>query len=132
MVLYTSYFGRIKDIQRAGLKPVSVSLWVPKWYTGERALELAPAESTLRKYKAGRLTNDEYLVEFAEVLKKLNPRKVARQFDGCALMCYEKSDDFCHRHLIREWLSYFGIDSEEWDGQKIQRQEKRFIQQSLF
>lgn len=131
-MLYTSYFGRINEVQRAGLKPVNVSLWAPNWFRGAHALELAPANSTLTKYKAGRLSNDGYLVEYAEILKRLNPRKIAERYDGCALLCYEKSDDFCHRHLIREWLGYFGIDSEEWDGQKIKNEPKRFTQQSLF
>lgn len=31
-----------------------------------------------------------------------------------ALICYEKPSDFCHRHLVAEWLNQNGYKCEEW------------------
>jgi hypothetical protein len=31
-----------------------------------------------------------------------------------ALVCYEKPEDFCHRHLVAEWLKKFGYCCEEF------------------
>lgn len=30
-----------------------------------------------------------------------------------ALICYEKPTDFCHRHLVAEWLTTNGIKCDE-------------------
>ena len=30
-----------------------------------------------------------------------------------ALVCYEKSEDFCHRHLVAKWLKENGYNVEE-------------------
>jgi hypothetical protein len=31
-----------------------------------------------------------------------------------ALMCFEKPDDFCHRHLVADWLRQNGYECKEW------------------
>lgn len=31
-----------------------------------------------------------------------------------ALVCYEKPEDFCHRHLVAQWLRDAGYSVEEW------------------
>lgn len=31
-----------------------------------------------------------------------------------ALICYEKPSDFCHRHLVSDWINLRGIKCEEW------------------
>ena len=30
-----------------------------------------------------------------------------------ALICYEKPSEFCHRHLVADWLKEYGIEVEE-------------------
>lgn len=32
------------------------------------------------------------------------------------LVCYEKPADFCHRHLVADWMKQHGIQMEEWLG----------------
>lgn len=34
--------------------------------------------------------------------------------EDIALICYEKPSDFCHRHLVAEWLNQNGFKCEEW------------------
>jgi uncharacterized protein (DUF488 family) len=30
------------------------------------------------------------------------------------LLCYEKPDSFCHRHLVAKWFNENGFPIEEW------------------
>lgn len=45
-----------------------------------------------------------YLIELK---KKFTPEQILEMLpDKCILLCYEKTGDFCHRHLLAEWLGY--------------------------
>ena len=48
-----------------------------------------------------------------ETLDKLDPHKVAAELDEKVLLCYEKSEDFCHRHIIAAWLQHYGYTVKE-------------------
>ena len=48
--------------------------------------------------------------EIKAIVKKLEPHvKVSEKADNkdidIALVCYEKPGDFCHRHLVADWLN---------------------------
>ena len=66
--------------------------------------------------------NDFYIKHFySEVLDNLNPQDVYNKLyelsvgKDCVLLCYEKSDDFCHRHIVAKWLEdNLGIIVKEW------------------
>lgn len=70
--------------------------------------------------------NDYYIEHFqSEVLDGLDATNVILDFsrmaygfnvgeNDIALICYEKPADFCHRHLVAEWLSQNGFKCEEW------------------
>jgi len=77
------------------------------------AIELAPSESLLKSAKAHLIDNAQYTIEFNKWLVQLDPVEVGKRYDGCILLCYEKANDFCHRHLVREWLTKAGIDCKE-------------------
>lgn len=35
-------------------------------------------------------------------------------YKGIVFVCYEKSDDFCHRHIFADYMrTHFNIDIEE-------------------
>lgn len=65
--------------------------------------------------------NDYYIQHFqAEVLDGLDAINVILDFsrmaygfnvgeNDIALICYEKPSDFCHRHLLTEWLNQNGF-----------------------
>ena len=40
-----------------------------------------------------------------QVLKDLDPLKVYRDLDYTFLLCYEDNDEFCHRHIVAEWIN---------------------------
>ena len=70
--------------------------------------------------------NDSYIKCFNEqVLNKLNATDVVLDFsrlsygfnigeNDIGLICYEKPSDFCHRHLVADWLNKNGFRCEEW------------------
>ena len=56
-----------------------------------------------------------------EVLDCLSAKQVYDDLErlsngrDCVLLCYEKSSDFCHRHLVADWLSkQLNISVEEF------------------
>ena len=66
-----------------------------------------------------------------EVLSRLNPEKVAKDLDGKILLCYEKSDAFCHRHIFADWMKKNGFEVEEIKNTNTRKQEEN-KQISLF
>lgn len=85
------------------------------------------------------VTEDSYIQMYnGQVLARLNPGgvvKMIEQLSGgrdCALLCYEKPGDFCHRHLIADWLNKsLGIGVEEFSASE-EPQRPKVVQMSLF
>jgi len=51
------------------------------------------------------------------VLSKLDPQRLYEDLDGSILLCWENSDQFCHRHIVAMWLEKnLGIEVPEWSG----------------
>lgn len=48
-----------------------------------------------------------------------------------ALLCYEPADQFCHRHVLRDWLHEHGIEIKELEPGDVERRPDA-PQQSLF
>lgn len=114
-MVYTSYFGNLKTLKSAGIVPVSISLWKPKWYMGLQYLNLAPKADMLKRD----LSKEQYTEEYKlRVLHNLNARNVYNDLmsfgSRVALLCYEKPNDFCHRHIVSEWFRENGYNVEEY------------------
>ena len=107
--LYTGYFAKYKEYQKAGYIPVSVAGITPEFFEGEKWLDLAPRREFFSKWKRGELTNKEYMKEYltylntipAEDIEELAQITREGQFVMC---CYEKTGDFCHRHYLAAFL----------------------------
>ena len=137
-MIYTSYFANLRKLPN-NVIPVAICAKVPDWYTGARYTDLAPRYDLLMKWKVDH-NNDDYTNCFrATTLEPLNlqwtldklqmmiPEEVKMQMDSpvwrnhnwhIALICYEKSEDFCHRHLVAEWFRQNGYECEEWKPEK--------------
>lgn len=97
--MYTSNFANIKKVIKSGLRPVAISIGLPKGYTGEREIRLAPTWAMLK------LPREEYDRRFTAILQKLNPMELYMKLgDDAVLLCYEKHNDWCHRRLVAEWF----------------------------
>lgn len=119
MKIYTSYFAKAKKIPLT-ISPISISLSSPKGYSGLEYKQLAPTYAILNAWKQ-EYNQEKYIEAFQkEILSRLDPHKVYRQLYAltggrdCVLLCYEKSQDFCHRHLVAAWLNEAGYDVKEY------------------
>lgn len=121
MKIYTSYFAKLKNIPE-GIVKISICGKAPDWYTGLQYKKVAPKYGFFMEWKQNH-DNNFYIEHFnKEVLDVLDPQEVYNSLEklsegkDCVLICYEKPGDFCHRHLVADWLSdKLGIDVVELD-----------------
>lgn len=126
-MIYTSYFAKLKSLPEDVI-PISICGKAPDWYKGLQYKKLSPKYDFFMKWKENH-DNDYYIEHFqAEVLDKLSVTDVLRDLlnmlpdrsskHNIALICYEKPSDFCHRHLVADWLNKNGFKCEEYDFAK--------------
>nr|DAI47201.1 MAG TPA: protein of unknown function DUF488 [Caudoviricetes sp.] len=135
MRIYTSYFGNSKKLQQAGIKVIGISLYPPRWFNGISLKQVAPTKSILF---ANGQTQEEYTRRYrSEVLSQQDMQqflKTVEQASGgqdVALCCYEKPDDFCHRHILADWIKEkLGIEISEYGY--TPKKEPDYVQGSLF
>ena len=133
-MIYTTYFAQLRNLPE-NIFPVSICAKAPVWYKGAQYKKLAPLYGILMKYKEDH--DAEYYTKhfYAEVLDKLSvatvlndlqlklPENMQAKTDPpiwqndnlhIALVCFEKPSDFCHRHIVAEWLNSHNIKCQEW------------------
>lgn len=133
-MIYTTNFSQLKNLPR-NMTWVSICRRAPNWYSGKKCGFLAPSYDLLAEYKETHDV-DTYVRRYkAEVLDRITvdsaiyrlqgfiPYHICTKLDAqisestnwhIALICYEKSSDFCHRHLVAQWLRDRGVDCKEW------------------
>ena len=118
-MIYTTYFANLHNLPKT-ITPISICGKAPAFYNGLQYKKLAPKYSFFKVWKETR-DNDYYIASFhLEVLAKLNPAVVVKELqeksptDDFALVCYEKPGNFCHRHLVANWLNNNGYSCEEY------------------
>lgn len=107
----TSYFAKYK-----GENGVCIAGGVPSWFKSRVYKKLAPKYWFFKKWKDGEFTNEDYIkYYYKEVLDKLDAKQVYKELgEDAVLLCYENPNDFCHRHLVAEWLEKeLGIEVKE-------------------
>lgn len=144
-MIYTSYFAKIRKMPE-NVVPVSISQWPPKWYSGLQCKALAPTKDILMEYKNSNENdnvkelryNERYI---NEVFGKLDLKQVLSNLQSqidmdtldllevdniwesknlhIALVCFEKSESFCHRNLVAEKLKEVGISCRELDDRDL-------------
>ena len=133
MKIWTSYFANIKQLEDAGIYCVSICNKVPAFFKGPNIESVAPNNSILWEYKKSDETDEDrerykqrYINEvlcvyrfhpeyFTDLLQSFSDSENGKDI---ALICYERPEDFCHRHILAEWLnerlSSRGITIEEY------------------
>jgi hypothetical protein len=122
-LIYTTYFAKLKSLPK-DIIPIAICGKTPMGYTGPSYRAVAPKYDFFMQWKASG-DNDYYIKCFKErVLDTLNPARVVADLYyqigkppcSCdiALVCYEKPSDFCHRHLVADWLKEHGYECEEF------------------
>ena len=110
-MIYTSYFGNWRNFPKNSLV-AAITRYPPKSWTKLTLEFLAPSVSLLNEYKNHQIDEFMFKVHYLQELqdRNLTPQYVNWALNKCAngrdliLCCYEKPTDFCHRHILAEWL----------------------------
>lgn len=136
MALYTGYFKELNKYIEEGLLPVSISRFSPDGYSGDELKGLAPSEDLLKRYKANQIGSSGYKEEylaylaskegmraiFKDLSKDIYQKALDGGYKGVVLMCYEKPDEFCHRHLLADYLKEkYQADIKEYDEATLEK-----------
>ena len=136
MKIYTSYFAKAAILRKAGIVPIGVALWPPRFFRGISMKQVAP-----RRYMLDdRLTDEEYIRMYRnDVLRLVDARSFIQDLERAsrgmdvALCCFEKPGDFCHRHILAKWLNeQTGIEVSEFGVAESKQETPEPEQQSLF
>ena len=116
----TTYFANVRNVI-SHYVPISICGKAPNAWKGLEYRKLAPKKWFFDEWKSTG-DNDFYVKNFKrEVLDRLDPHVVWNELrklsNGApfALVCYEKPSDFCHRHLVSQWLRAAGYAIREFE-----------------
>lgn len=123
MKIYTTYFANIRKLS-SNIVPISVARYTPRWYFGASCVMLAPTEWMVNTWKNDvghlRYKQEDYRADYySNVLNRLNPGDVVTWLNvitggkDAALCCFERPEEFCHRHLLADWLRKAGFECSE-------------------
>lgn len=113
MKIYTSYLAKAKRVLDANMIPVAIVRYLPAKVNMNNVITLAPSAPLLRAYKNDN-NADAYTKKFNEYLTTLDAESLLKELESIStqndnkdivLICYEKSANFCHRHLVANWLN---------------------------
>lgn len=121
-MIYTGYYAKLKEYEKNGLYPIAISGKAPDFYTKACWPDFAPRIGMFLEWKAGRIDNSQYTVEYKEWLDTLDKQEIKDvikelEDEGKTIifLCYEKSGEFCHRHVLADWLeANFGVRVDEY------------------
>ena len=114
---------------------IGIGLYPPRWFYGISLKQVAPTKSIL-------LAKDEtqagYIRRYkAEVLAPQDMRQFLKAVEAAsggqdvALCCYEKPEDFCHRHILADWIKEkTGVEIEEYGY--TSKKDPTYVQGTLF
>lgn len=136
-MIYTSYYANIKNLpQDMTFVSISGDGGNIVKFDGACYKTLAPKWGFWKQWhdNIGKVSEEEnnsfYIEEFnKQVLKGLSQEEVARDLrakfgENVVLLCYEKPDEFCHRHIVGEWFRRAQIPVEEFSLQKYRKSMK--------
>jgi uncharacterized protein (DUF488 family) len=103
----TSYFfsdkltSDMNLVSIAGLAPKEIK---EKFSNMTTYKDLQPPKQLVIDYKSGTITSKQYTVKYKDQLNKLNPFKIFQDLENSVLLCWEPKGQFCHRHLVADWI----------------------------
>ncbi len=114
--IYTSNYAR----QSGNPKAIGISLVIPEWYEGATQPSLAPTSDmvfSLKRDKKG-YNKRKYIRDYIDMLNNQNidPFELIQNWDNdTMLLCYESPNEFCHRHVLADWIKdRTGVEIQEW------------------
>ena len=119
-MIYTSYYSNYKKY--SGFYRISISRKTPNDAADISLKFLAPDSSLLCGYKNGNIGEEEYARRYLSSLEELHDNGTLDKFAhylinhsmDVVLLCYERPDKFCHRHLLADYLNkQYGLEIKE-------------------
>lgn len=110
-MIYTGYFAKTKKYVENGLTPISIAGITPDFFKHDKFTIFAPDKDMFYDWKSGKISNDEYkklyIQKLDNVLNEQCLNKIQWLYNNYNLIfcCYEKVGDFCHRHILAEYLN---------------------------
>jgi len=96
--MFTSNFARMRQFPPE-LRPVAISIGIPRWYKGARELRLAPTRESLP------WPRPKFDPFYDSILARLDPAALyAALGDNAVLLCWESANIWCHRRRVAEWF----------------------------
>lgn len=154
-MVFTSYYAQMRNFSE-NIVPVSISRGTPGFFTGAKMIELAPPAYVLAKFKEEQSKNPTpekmaeieawYTEEYSKHLEKLGIEKLQSLIESVcpddnyiwdskekhvALLCYEKSGDFCHRRILSSYLREHGLPCVEVPKDQLLKMKNELIEQSF-
>ena len=81
-MIYTSYFAKLKELEKNNIIPISICTRAPDWYRGLQYKKLAPKYGFFMEWKKTH-DNDYYIEHFeAELLDKLDTATVVKELNN--------------------------------------------------
>ena len=113
-MIHTSYFAKMRKMtSEQQSQCMSIARFTPKGMDIHGYSLVQPSSRLLRMYKAGEVSEKQYRAEYLAQLDKIGVDVIANDCQNKILLCYEKPESFCHRHILAEWLREHGYECEE-------------------
>lgn len=118
-MIYTGYFAQVNKYD--GIL-ASIAIKTPKGFKGVKLRCFMPKFWLLDKFKKGEIDSKEYSRLFElEILAHLEKQNVKNLLKSLSknkdlfLLCYEKPENFCHRHIVANWIrNELGLEVKEY------------------
>lgn len=129
-MLYSTYISNIKNLTETQKGQV---LNIARYFKSDlfpKDIRLCPSTDLLNTYKAGNLDWDEFVIEFKDQMSKGETLQGLRDLykkcktEDVILVCYEKDYNMCHRKLIGDFISSYGISYEELPSEESKTYKK--------
>ena len=128
--IYTSYFGNSAELERNNCVIVGICCFPPKDLKYNLKI-VAPTKDILDE----KSSYSEYYKMYRDVLYGFNIADFFNELEhisdetggkDIALCCYEKPGEFCHRHLLADFLNMWvpKMDCHEFSAKDIKIKEK--------
>jgi len=105
-MIHTSYLANLKNIPNDS-KKYSIMHDTPDYalpYIDKIYKKLIPEDGIYHAFKNNEITKSQFITKYREQLDKLNVNNIKKSLNNSVLLCTHPIGEFCHRHIVSEWL----------------------------
>lgn len=115
------FTGNYEECRAGNLISISGDRGKKVGFVGRALPMLAPKKSFWQVYhdnigKISEVDNAKYYIEqyYNQVLSKVNIQEILENESKPILLCYEKNQQFCHRHILAEYIELtYGVEVKD-------------------